>query len=135
MHKYFSQKTLKRAFFPLAPAANHAWHKPIFYWWHEMAACCYFGVDLRNGPDHNSLSRFNGRDSLLLFLLALLSSSSLLGQNNSKPKTLSLSFLNKLILSPTSILQKYSKTIPNSVLAAKPFQFSKNILSPTFFVT
>ena len=34
--------------FLLAPADNHAWYKPIFYWLHEMAACCYFGVDLGN---------------------------------------------------------------------------------------
>ena len=28
------------------------------YWLHETAACCYFGVLLGKGLDHNSLSRF-----------------------------------------------------------------------------
>ena len=40
-----------------------------------------------------------------------------------------LSFLlDKSILSPTSILQKYPNTIPNSVLAAISFPLRKNIL-------
>ena len=53
----FYKKTLTGAIFLLAPAANYAWYKPIFYSLHELAACCYFGVDLGNGLDHNSLSR------------------------------------------------------------------------------
>ena len=40
----------------MTPAANHAWYKPIFYWLHEMAACCFFGVDLGKGHDHYWLS-------------------------------------------------------------------------------
>ena len=43
-----SRKIPTGAIFLLAPAANHAWYKPIFYWLHEMAACCYFGVELGN---------------------------------------------------------------------------------------
>ena len=35
----------------------------MFYWLHEMAACCYFGVDLRNGLDYNFPSRL--RDGTL----------------------------------------------------------------------
>ena len=53
----FHEKILTGAIFLLAPAANHAWYKPIFYWLHETAACCYFGADLGSGLDHNSLSR------------------------------------------------------------------------------
>ena len=41
----------------------------------------------------------------------------------------------KNILSPTSLLQKYSMTIPNSVLVAKSFQTCKNIVSTIFFLT
>ena len=37
LHKKMSQKNLKGAIVRLAPAANHAWYKPIFYWLHEMA--------------------------------------------------------------------------------------------------
>ena len=55
--KVFHKKVLQGANFRLAPAANHAWYKPIFYWWHEMAACSYFGVDLGKKLDHFSLSR------------------------------------------------------------------------------
>ena len=57
LHKKILQKILTGAIFLLAPAANHYWYKPIFYWLHETAACCYFGVDLGNGLDHYSLSR------------------------------------------------------------------------------
>ena len=46
------------------------------------------------------------------------------GQKFSRSNSSSLLF-DKNILSPTSILQKYSKTIPNSILVAKSFQFRK----------
>ena len=89
------------------------------------------------------------RDSSLLFRLALLYSSSpfyshkllqvqlrfsLLpfGQKFSKSKFL-FSLRKKNVLSPTSILQKYSKTIPNLVFAAESFQSYKIILSPILF--
>ena len=102
------------AFFLLAPAANHAWYKSIFYWLHETAACCFFGVDLRNGLDHYSLS--HGRDSSLLFRLALLYSPSpfLLGQFISSPTPfLPFAFLAKNCLSPIPLL---------SLLLTKIFQ-------------
>ena len=54
-----------------------------------------------------------------------------LGQKISKSNFSSLLFLDENILSPTPILQNYSKTISNSVLVAKTIQFCKNILSPT----
>ena len=54
-------KKIYRELFLMAPAANHAWYKPIFYWLHEMAACCYFGVDLGKRLDHYSLSRLTDR--------------------------------------------------------------------------
>ena len=56
LHKYY-KKILMGAIFLLAPAANHAWYKPIFYWLHEISACCYFGVHLGKRLDHYSLSR------------------------------------------------------------------------------
>ena len=53
----FYKKNLTGAIFLLASAANHAWYKLICYWLHEMAACCYFGIDLENWIDRYSLSR------------------------------------------------------------------------------
>ena len=44
------------------------------------------------------------------------------------PNSSSLSSLDKQNLSPTLIPQKYSETIPNSVLVAKQIQFYENIL-------
>ena len=35
----------------------HGCYKPFFYWLHETATCCYSGVDLGNGFEHNSFSR------------------------------------------------------------------------------
>ena len=49
--------------------------------------------------------------------------------NYSKSNSLSpFFFLDRNFLSPTSVLQKYSKTIPNSVLAAISFLLRKNTL-------
>ena len=151
LHNYFSQ-ILMWAFFLLAPAVNHAWYKPIFPWLHEPAACCYFGVDLGNGLDHYSLSRlrdgtpYSSSDLLYftlllpfyldkLFQVQLPFSLMLFGQKTSKSNSSSLFSSDRKILSPTSILQKYSQTILNSVLAAKSFQFRKNISSPILFLT
>ena len=108
----------------------------------------------RSGKETGSLFSFqlNGRDSSLVFWLALLYSPSpfLLeqiisnptpflpfpfGQNFSKSNSSSLISSDKNIPSPISILQKYSKTIPNSVLAAKSIRSRKNILSPISFLT
>ena len=105
----------------MAPAANHAWYKPIFYWLHETAACCYFGVDLGNGLDHYSLSCLTDgipyfSSDLLYFTLLLpftwtnysksnsLSSFCLSGQKFSK---------SKFFFSPL-FRQKYSKSNFNS---------------------
>ena len=97
-----------------------------------MAACCYFGVDLGNGLDHYSLSRLADGTPYSSFEL---------------PYFILLLYLDKIILSPkfsslakkTSVQlpfnKKSSKTITNSVLAAKHFQFYKNILSPTFLLS
>ena len=54
---YFYKQILTGAISLLAPAANHVWYKLIFYWLHEMAACCHFGVDL-------------GWDSIIIFFPA-----------------------------------------------------------------
>ena len=125
MHNSFLQKVLTGTIFLLAPAANHAWYKPISYWLHEMAACCYFGVDLGKGLDHNSPSRLTDgtprSSSDLLYFTLLLPST---WTDYSKSNSLSL-VLDKTTLSPNSLPSflwtKYSKTIPNSVLAAKSF--------------
>ena len=64
-----------------------------------------------------------------LFSVQLPFSLFLLGQKFSKSNSSSLSLhLDKIILSPTPILQNYSNTILNSVLVAKPIQFCKIIL-------
>ena len=148
MHKQFLQ-ILTGAFsyrlqLPTMADTSHfllfAWNGSMLLFWS------------RSGKGTHSLFSFplNGRDSLLLFWLALLFSPSpfLLGQIISSPtpflpfafleKTfispipLVFSLRTKKILSPTSILQKYSKTIPNPVLATKSFQPRKNILSPIY---
>ena len=138
----------------------------FFNWLHETAARCYLGVDLGNGLNHNSLSRFAdgtpySSSDLLYFTLILLftwtkffKSNSLpsfsflgknfrspiplfssIGQKFSKSNSSSLFYWTKICLSPTSILQKYSKAIPNSVLAGNLFPLRKKILSPIFFLT
>ena len=98
---------------------------------------------------------FGGRDSLLLFWLALLYSLSLLGQNFSKSKSL-LSLLfgqknsksnfnstkiftdnSKFCLTPKtiSILQKYSMTISNCVSAKFQSHLIENILRQFQFMS
>ena len=104
----------------MAPAANHAWYKQILYWLHEKAACCYFGVDLGKRLDHNPLSRladgtpYSSSDLFYFTLLLLFTWANYFKSNSLSP----FCFLDKNFLSPSSILQKYSITIPNSVLAA-----------------
>ena len=117
-----------------------------------MAACCYFGANLGNGLDHYSLSRLAdgtaySSSDLLYFTLHLpltwtnyfksksFSPFCFFGQKFSKSNFSSLFPSDKNILSPSPIPQKCSKTIPNSVLAAKSFQSWKNILSLIFFLT
>ena len=117
-----------------------------------MAACCYFGVDLGNWLDHNSLSRLtdgtpHSSCDLLYFIFLLpftwtkyFKSSSLsplrcFGQKIFISNLSSFFFSDKNILSPTSIPQKYPETFPISVLAAKSFQSRKNILNPILFLT
>ena len=124
----------------------------FFYRLHETAACCYFGVDLGKGLDHYSLSRLaDGTPhsfsdllyyTLLLpfyldnpFLVQLLFYFLLFGQTFSESNSSSLFSSRRNILRPTSFLQKWSKTIPNSVLTAKSIQSHKNILSTSFLLT
>ena len=112
----------------LAPATNHGWYKPIFYWWHEMAACCYFGVDLGNGLGRYSLSRLAdgtpySSSDLLYFTLRLYLDKKILSPN------FSFSPLGtKKILSPALNPQKNSKTIPNSVYVANRSNSTENFL-------
>ena len=101
---HFYKKILTGAIFLLASAANHAWYKPIFYWLHEMAACCYFGAHLGKGLDCYSLSGLtdgtpHSFSDLLHLILLLLS----LGQTISSPTPfLPFDFLDKNILSSIS---------------------------------
>ena len=148
--KIFTKQIMNGAIFLLTPAANHAWYRPFFYWLHETAACFYFGVDLGKGLDHYSLSRLtdgtaHSSSDLLYFTLLLRFTWTNFSMSNSISHILpfaqkfyrsnfrSLFSLDKNIVSSTSILQKYSKTNPNSVLAAKTIQSRKNILSPFSF--
>ena len=148
----FYKKTLTGAIFLLAPAANHGWYKPFFYWLIEMAVCCYFGADLGNGLDYYSHSRLadvipHSSSDLLYFILSSLLLGKIilsptpflpfafLGKKFLSPNFSSLFSSDKNFLSPTSVLQKHSKTIPNSVWAAKSLQFYKKILKPIFYLT
>ena len=125
----------------------HGCYKPFAYWLHETAACCYSGVDLGNGLDHNSLSRSADgtlhSSSDLPYLLLYSSSPFYLDKIILSPtpflpfsswtKIFQVQFLfslllDKNLLSPTSILQNYSKTILNSVLAATSVPLRKIIL-------
>ena len=104
------------------------------------------------GLDHYSLSRltdgtpYSSSDLLYftlflpfyldkLFQVQLPLSLLIFSRKFSKSKSSSLFSLDKNILSPTSILQKYSETISYSVLAAKSIRSRKNILSPISFLT
>ena len=149
----FYEKTSDGSYFPIGSSCQPwllqaflllvAWNDSVLLIWN------------RSGNEIRLLLTFplSGRDSLLLFWLALLYSPSpfllgqiifksnslspfcLFGQKLSKSNSSSLFSSDKTILSPTSIPQKNSKAFPNSVWVAKPFQFRKNILSPIFFLT
>ena len=113
LHKSFLQKIYNRSYFligsscqPCLVPANFllvAWNGSMLLFWS------------RSGKETRSLFAFplNGRDSLLLFWLALLYSPS---------------YLDKNILSPSLILQKYSETISICVLAKFQSHFIENIL-------
>ena len=152
LHKPFLQKILTGTIFLLAPAANHAWYKPIFCWLHATAACCFFGDNLGKKLDHYSLSRLtdgtphSSSESLYFTLLlpftwtknsmsSSLSPACLFGPKLSKSNFSSLFSSVKSILSPTPISQNIF--IINFILrlTANSFQFYKNILSPIFFLT
>ena len=127
--KNFYEKLLTGTLFVLAPAANHVWFKLFFYWLHETAACCYFGVDMRKGLDHYSLCRLtdgipHSSSDLLYFILLLpftctnslksnfFSPFRFLGQKFSMSDFSAFFSLDEKILSPTSISEKYSVPIP-----------------------
>ena len=46
--QFIFTKEINKSYFPVGSCYQHVWYKPIFYWLHEMAAYCYFGVDLGN---------------------------------------------------------------------------------------
>ena len=127
----FHEKILMGAIFLLAPASNHGWYKPFFYWLNETSACCFFGADLGKGLDQYSLSRSthgtpHSCSDLLCFTLLLLltwtnyfKSNSIspfcfFGQKFPKSNSSSLLSSDENILSPISISQKYSKSIPQN---------------------
>ena len=145
-------KNCNGSYFSIGSSCQPCLVQTDFYWLHDMVACCYFGVDLGNGLDRNSLSLLtkgtpHSSSDLLYFTLLLPFTSTHYSKSNSillfclldkyflSPNFSSPFSLDKKILSPTSILQKYSETIPNSVLVAKSFQFYKNILCLIFFLT
>ena len=115
-------RNFSKKYFPIGSCCQHAWYEPISYWSHDMAACCYFGVDLRNQLDHNFPSRFT--DGTPHSSSDLLSPSLLLlpftKTNYSQPNSILFSSLGQIILSPnfplcssgtenskSSFLQKY----------------------------
>ena len=146
-------KNSNKSSFRIGSCCQNAWYKPSFYLFREMAACCYFGVDLGNWLDHNFPSRLTDgtlhRPSDLLYFSSFLpftlldnffskSFSSSLSPSDkvilSQNSLSTLLFLDKKVLSPTPSPQKNSWTISFSVSAANPFQFYKKTLSP-FFLT
>ena len=150
-----SYKNSNKSSFRIGSCCQNAWYKPkpSFYLFREMAACCYFGVNLGNWLDHNFPSRLTDgtlhRPSVLLYFSSFLpftlldnffskSFSSSLSPSDkvilSQNSLSTLLFLDKKVLSPTPSPQKYSWTISFSVSAANPFQFYKKTLSP-FFLT
>ena len=127
MHKSFFTKHSNGAIFLLAPAATYACYKTIFLLVASNDSMLLFWS--RSGKLTWSLFSFplNGRDSLLLFWLALLYSSSpfYLDKNILSPISLPSSLRIKIfevkilssfcfpglkILSPIPIPQKYSKS-------------------------
>ena len=121
----FYKKILTLAVFLLVPNANHAWYKPILSWLHEMAACCYVGVDLAKRADHYFISRLrdetpHSSSDLLYFTLLL----AFTWTNYFKSNSLSpVRFLDKKFLCPISLL--YS---PWTKLFKAQLQFGKIIL-------
>ena len=91
-----------------------------FFWLHETAACCYFGVDLEKKLDHYSLSRLAdgtpySSSDLLYFTLLL-------------PFYLSKLFQVQILFSLLLFGQSFSKSSSSSLSSS-----DKNILSPVFF--
>ena len=119
----FYKKFLTGAIFLLASAANRSWYKPFFHWLHEMAAWSYFGDDLGKRLDHYSLSRLTDGTRYSSSDLPYFTLPFTWTKLFSVQTSLLTSLWTKNILSPIPILKKYSKTLPNSVLAAEPFQF------------
>ena len=116
----------------MAPAANMFGRSRFFF--HEKAACCYIGVNLGNGLDHNFLSHLTdgtprSSSDLLYFTLLgpftrtnysksnSLSPSYSLGQKHSMPDSSSFFSSDKLFLSQNALF---------SLLF-----LDENILSPT----
>ena len=114
-----------------------------------MAACCYFAADLGKKHDRYSLSRLKDgtpyfSPDLLYFTFPFLFYLDKLfqvqlpfyllfsGQKFSKSNSSSLFSSDKNTLSPISIPQNYSKSIPVSVLTAKSIRSQETIPSPFF---
>ena len=117
----------------------------FFYWLDETAASCYSGVDLGKGLGHYSLSRLTDgtphSSSDLPYFTLLFTWTNYFRSNSLSP----FFFLDKIFLSPipslfssdkntlspTSILQNYSKPIPNSV-SRKIISISQKISKSLF---
>ena len=131
MHKSFLQNSNK-SYFLFGSNCQHAWYKPIFYWLHEMAACCYFGADLGDGLDHNFPCHLRDgtphSSSDLLYSFPPFYS---LGQNYSKSNSSSLFSSDKNIPSQNSLFPLFFLDQKLQVQLQK----CKNILGQIFFVT
>ena len=129
LHKLFSQKESDKSYFLFSPCCQHAWYKPIFYWLHEMAACCYFGVDLGNGLDHNFLSGLTDgtphSSSDLLYFNLLLPFTNFSKSNSFSPSSLWTEKLQvKISISVRSSWTKNPKSNSNSTkIFQDPFPF------------
>ena len=81
LHKQFFTKNSNTSFFPIGSCCykQNSMAVTSFFLigcmtWQHAATCCYFGVALRNGIEHNSLSRsadgtpYSSSDLLTLLL-------------------------------------------------------------------
>ena len=97
----------------------------FFYWLHETAEYCYFGVDLGNRLDHNSLSRFADgtrySSSDLLYFTFLLHFTWIIYSKSNSISPFSL--LDKIFLSPIPLLSSL-----RTKLCKSNFEFLKFFL-------
>ena len=117
LHNSFFSKNYNKSCFSIGSSC----YEPISFWSHDMAACCYFGVNLRNQLDQNFPSRLP--DVIPLSFSDLLISSLLL------PFTWT-NYFKSNSLSPLYSLDKvFSVQIPLLSLLLWTYYFKSNFLS------